>query len=247
MFKTSIKLTLVTALVAAATSVTATPAEAAFEIRITDSLGHTVTVQDNMAGDLSPTTGAILIDDPTFLDGHLSVLFTTGTSKPLGINGPEVAAVDLGVTASYDGALGGGVGLTIEITDTNFNLLNPGSATLTSTASNANAGGVTDTWQSWATNNNTEFSHGAFSLGQQIDPSTLTGTIPGLTNPFQLGGEVILTFTGGAASVSIGDNATVSTALVPAPAGILLALSSMPALSLGYWFRQRQTRAQPVA
>jgi hypothetical protein len=219
-------------------------AKADFEIRITDSGGQTLTVHDNMAGDLDPLTGSMLILNSTFLGGHLSVLITSGTSQPITPNGPMEAFQDINIQANYDGALGA-QSLTVEMSDTNFNLLNPDTGILSSVATNNNTAGITDTFQSWATAGNTEFMHGPVSLGVQSGSSSLSGpaSLPQLG---QLGSETIISL-GAAGSVSIDNSVTVTTTAVPAPAGLVLLLSGSPVLGLGYWLRRRQAPTKSAA
>jgi len=80
-----------------------------------------------------------------------------------------------------------------------------------------------------------------FSPGVSVNPNVPGGT------PFALTDVLELTFTLGAGSgqtaANISATTNVNVAAVPAPAGLLLALSSIPCLGIGAWIRRRR---QPV-
>jgi len=233
---------------------TVTSAEAAFKLRISDGT-TTKIVTDNGVGDSTPTVaGNILFIDTTSFAGF-AVTVATGTSKPMPPNGSHLAFEDIALSVTYVGA-GTGV-LTIDLTDTNFNLGSlPGPAGMKSAASNNSSAGVSLTFQSYVNygaGGNNEFggidpaTGSVFTTGLQgplpPSPNTATAVIPDLSNPFSMSSRTVLTF-GNPGTASADNNTTVAT---PAPAGLLLALSASPAFGLGYWFRRRRAAALRVA
>jgi hypothetical protein len=134
-----------------------------------------------------------------------------------------------------------------------------GSMAVTSTTTDAQS--VTSTYQGFLDNTNTLFGKpGGASTPVQNASATLNGTgtaplnynpgtstndtAPGGT-PFSLTEVLEFTFTLNPGFDSVGATASDSTSVrpsaVPAPAGIILALSGTPVLGIGAWFRRRRT------
>src|SRR5262249_51488664 len=140
---------LLAALAVAVASLGTIPAEGAFKLRVSDGT-TTVTVQDNMAGDLNPAVGVILVSQ-TFASGAI-VTVNVGVSKPQPPNSASLAFMDIGIVATAPA----GTVLTIDLTDTDFNLFGP-PINMHSDASNNSSAVVTQTFQEWFGTNNAEF------------------------------------------------------------------------------------------
>jgi len=234
---------------------TVSSSEAAFKIRISDGT-NTVVVTDNGVGDAVPVSGSINYTDVGSFAGFV-VTVATGTSQPLPPNSAFLAYEDIAITVVYAG--GGSGRLTVDLTDTSFNLSGlPGPSNMKSTASNNSSANLSMTFQSYlnyGAGGNNEFG-GIDATGGTVFTTGLQGPIgplgnntasanpfPVLANPFSMSSRTVLTF--GAPGIFSSDNNT--TVVTPAPAGLLLALSASPAFGLGYWFRRRHARAVRVA
>jgi hypothetical protein len=128
-------------------AVSASPASAAFMLRLDD--GTTVVeVTDNGAGDNDSTIGLINYSDG--LGGVFGINVDIGVSKPLGANGETSANLHLNaiVVASTAGSL------TITLADTGFDLSPYTQAIATAAVSSSNAPGGTSLFQSWVNPNN---------------------------------------------------------------------------------------------
>jgi hypothetical protein len=73
--------------------------------------------------------------------------------------------------------------------------------------------------------------------------SATTHTLVTLTaNPYSLTSSLTATFSGNTNVTNLSGNTTLTN--TPAPAGLVLALTGMPALGLGTWFRRRRSQQQ---
>jgi hypothetical protein len=228
----------------------ATPAQAAFKIRISDGI-NTVTAIDNVQNDSSNTLGSISYTDTTSFNGY-SIVVTVGTSKPLAPNSSNLAFEDIAITATFSTPSSGNFSnkLTVDLTDTGFNLNSVNNTQLSATiGNNSSSSSISETFQAWVDPSNTEFggipnggggTTGTAQLtaggGDPHNTSTVNWTG---TDPFSMSTRTVLTF-GVAGTASIDNNNRVVT---PAPAGLLLLLSGSPMLGLGYWLRRRKTAA----
>jgi len=227
--------------------------DAAFQVRITTTsgLGGTVLVQDELAAgaavtvdgaatvttkaDATPgTPGAISWSGSI---GNFAVTFTSALSKPL-MGSPAFPQMDLNFSVTK---LVGSVAddIKIEATDTGF--------TTSPIGLYAGIGGsvlnnVTSlTYQTFFSNNNGEFNTSGGSSVQQ----TFTGSPYAGVNVLSVTGAAPYSLTqvvivhGGAGSASASGDATLNA--VPAPPGLLLALTGMPVLGLGAWLRRRRS------
>lgn len=232
---------------------TTTSADAAFKVRYSINGGAFVTVQDGQAvADVNPDTGGIAI----MVNNDPNVTFTIfgGQSKPLYGNSPYLAIMDISIFGSFKTASQGGSGgtLVVDITDTDF--LPPpaspaGNGTLVATiGSSAPSGTTFDGYLQGGTNGNKEFGGIDSTTGTII--SATGATAPGnlvvkkdgiALAPYSLTART--TFSGSAGSGFSIDN-TIAFA-VPAPAGLVLALTATPLFGVGAWIRRR--RAPKVA
>jgi len=220
---------------------TATPAQAAFKLRISDGT-TTITITDNDLNDLSGTTGAIA---HTGSLGVFTFTLSSALSQPLPPNNQYLASMQLTVTFSSTGA---GT-LTVTMTDTNFNL----SATpyrldsqLGASGSGGFNAGTDATYKSVFDPNNSglnEFSSGGAGttvvgphLANNPVGSFASAIINPTGNPFSLTGQTVINVTG-ASSGSIDATTQV---IVPAPAGIALAFGGLSCLGLGALVRRRK-------
>jgi hypothetical protein len=241
--------------VAAVLSV-AGPAEAAFIMRLSSDGGATfpTVIQDNMAGDTNPTVGII---QATFaLASGGNVQFTINSNRTLATSFGRLSQTELAIGGTAPISFGSQV-FVIDVTDTGYSAPT-GASLLTSETSStglsgANATQATVTFQSWASNSNTEFAmtgitggpQGPFvntNFGGPNPPATVasTGTLAppySLTSRFTVsnvnipaGGSVQLT----------GTATTTAVSAVPAPAGVLLVMAGLPVLGGFSWLRRRK-------
>jgi hypothetical protein len=217
-----------------------TAARADFELLLYDNMGHSVDLVGS--GGLVSFSGAL---------GNFSVNVTTGTSKPLvgGLNKAEIDLNSVNVTSQ-----GSGGNLTIVLADTGFT--SPvGPATLDSSVGGtvAPGSGNSFTFQSWANNSNLSplpastfvAPPGSITPGLQ-GPFLPTAFSSDISTPitassnFSLFSEAVINLTGGGETVSFDGFTTVTT---PAPGAIVLALSGLPILGLGWWKGRRLVKA----
>jgi hypothetical protein len=216
-------------------------ARADFELLLYDNLGNSALVHDNGAGDSNPLTGAITFSGSI---GNFVVNVTTGTSKPL-IGGPNNAQMDLNsinVTSTSGGTM------TIVLADTSFTSPS-GPATLTSSVGGTLSTGANSmTFQSWMNNSNlsplpnTTFvlPPGSISPGQlgPFSPVAFSGsssTSVTTSGNFSIFSEAVLTMAASSNTSFDGEASVVS----PAPAALLIALTGLPVLGLGWWRARR--------
>jgi hypothetical protein len=259
-------------LVGAVVFCTTSSARADFEMRLSDGLGNSITI-DQTTGNFV-TVGAVTvtsvdISTPGLISfnggvGHFNINVTSGESKPvLGIPGNE-ASMDLD---SLDTSSSGGGTLTLTLADTDFSGpagvwdtdTSIGGTLKTKNASQA----ASITAQAWTNPNN-------LSPLPPVPPSG-GGAIPAGSVPIfvpifsastnnihgsSFSGDATGSFTKGAGNFSmfLQDKLTFGSAggtasfdhsadaIVPAPPGLLLALSGLPCLALG-WLRRRKQRA----
>lgn len=219
-------------------------ARAAFVLTLTDNLGNTVTVVDQGAGDSNSVVGAItFIGTLTGGSGASpwNVNVTTGLSKPLAPNSGNLAHIDLN---SVNASSTAGATLTISLTDTDF--------TLSSSGTIDHTHGIGGTVQSGTGNSlisadYLDLANNEFGLANGIHLGPFGGVfsgsgsnvIPGYVggSPFSMTEVVVITH---AVAGSTSFNAE-STAVVPAPAGLALALIGAPVFGIGAWLRRRRT------
>jgi hypothetical protein len=216
-----------------AVGVLAPTTQASFILELTD-FSTVVTVNDNGAGDMDPTTGAIVFVGSV---GVWTTNVTTGLSKPvLGGPIPSVPSLDLN-TVDVSSSAGGT--LQIRLTDTGFTLpLAVGAqARLVSTIGGTTQGTVTLTQTLDRGNNN-------FGTGTTADPVSVTlgpfvptafsspaggvSIFAGpIVNPFSLTELAVITHTGAAMT-----SFDATSAVVPVPGAILLGLLGLGAAGL---------------
>jgi hypothetical protein len=223
-------------------------ADAAFKLRLTDNLGNTITITDDGAGDESATTaGVITFTDPTGIFPGFFVNVNVGLSKPTIPNTASTASMDLTNTSVRSS---GASTLTVELTDTSFSLVpasggnyilissptgNLTNATMTfQSIVDMTAGGTVEFTAPGAVNGTT-----VVSTGVQSSFTAASLTFPG-TSPFSMTQILNVSFAGVGSLNSFDGKTTVTT---PAPAGLLLALSGLPALGIGYCFRRKKRLA----
>lgn len=223
-------------------------AKAAFKVSMSDGT-TTVVVQDNMAGDTNAALGGINFSGTI---GVFNINIQLVFSQPL-VGGPGVAMLDLN---SSIGATGAGI-LTVLATDTGYTQVGRGD--LTESWSRTISGSGNLTGQGYKDTNNQEFGGaGAFS-GPVGSAPVFT---PGQLGPFAAGGF---------AQASIGDLTSnpysmtirlraqalasgffttgdfeLRNSVVPAPAGLILAATGLPFLSLSFLRRRRKNDVQVV-
>lgn len=234
----------VAALAVAAIFGSGTSADAAFKVRVsTDGGGSFTTVTDNVGLDIAPNAGAI-----TFLYSDTKVTFSVlvGQSKPLFGNSPHLSAMDIAVVGTFAMA----ATVIVDITDTDFTSPSSpaGMGLLTAKiGSSAPSGTTFDGYLQGGAGGNLEFGGIDSATGTIIKaegataPGTLVVSKEGIAlSPYSMTART--TFSGATGSGFSIDNTL--TFAVPAPAGLVLALTATPLFGIGAWVRRRRA---PIA
>jgi len=215
-------------------------ADASFRIRASNNGGATyfLDVTDNGAGDILNTTDGVILAVGVSAGATINV--NTGSTKPaIGSASSPAQALNFSVSQ-----LAGGLAqtITIEVTDTGYTPL----------AGNLSAsiGGTLTTGKStvlddaYASSTNGEFSTTSathIALGTFSGPPNFSGSgiLPQPASaPYSLTQRITITLAaGGSSGYDTSGNASLSA--VPAPAGLVLALTGMPVLGIGAWVRRR--------
>jgi hypothetical protein len=177
---------------------------------------HTITIVVSQNGWTAPGGTSLVLSSSA--GGSFDYL--TGTLTYL--TGTPTTANTQSVSATYQGFLD------------NTNTIYPGGAALTT------PGGASTPIQTTGTVSRTSpgTSSLVFTPGTSINPSVPGGT------PFTLTDVLSFTFTVGPGSGQTTANVSASTTVtsVPAPAGLVLALTSVPVLGIGAWLRRRRPK-----
>jgi hypothetical protein len=214
---------------------------AAFQLRITSSAGPSVLIEDNLAGDLNPGTGRIAWLGT--VDGW-EINVVGSLSKPfVGSAASPVMDISFNITHVSDAT----ATLTIEATDTGFTPL-PLYALTGRIDGNTTGGSLTScTYQIFFDNSDAEFGTGTGSGVANFSGTSFGVAIPGELTvtgavPYSLTQRIVFDAPTG---VTITGDANLEA--VPAPAGMVLALSALPVLGFGYLRRRKATKAETVA
>jgi hypothetical protein len=215
------------------------PAEAGFKLRLDAS--STVGV-DKVIADAFPAPAG---DDTSGLEGviattaisvgNFAITITSGISKPSNA-APEMMHLNIVINKL---AGSGADTLTVDLTDTGWT---GGPGILVTSAGGVLGGSVSQvTYQTFTSSNNTEFDLSDQSSSVQTfttSPFGGTNSVAVDGSPFSITQRVVITAGAGAGSAS-GD----FTVATPLPAGVILALTGIPALGIGAWVRRRKTVA----
>jgi len=236
-FRNSVAL-VVAVLVGSALLGAPTQARAGFELKVNLGSGDHI-ITDGSAQDSN--TAANAITAVIIENGFSTTVNTAITNTPGDSTG---ALLDITYTIISIGGAGGTATITASATGYNQppQALNP--LTLTSHIGGTGTGSFTVTGQQWVDTTDQlygmQFSpgaHGPFTTSPYSDSKTVAFNRG--AGPFSLTDQ--LTITLGANSSTTGD--LQSTVPVPAPAGLLLALSGLPVLGVGGWLRRRRMKA----
>jgi hypothetical protein len=213
-------------------------AHATFQIRVSDNGGVSYqTVNDNNLppGTVSDTLATTGVISASFSFTNVTVLVTVGQSKPV----TGGAKLDIGINGTFSGA----ANLIVDITDLGFGPPSgPGSLVAVAGGS---ALGNNFQFKGFGDNANAMYG-GIDTAGTLATPplsgagtSSATGT---LNSPYSLSARTSFAAPSGTSptnsyTFSIDNNLSFS---VPAPAGIILALTGLPGLGIGAWLRRRQ-------
>jgi hypothetical protein len=225
--------TAITALAVLSTNYTA---EAAFKIRLTHVESATsVTITDGGVGDANPAAGAV-----TFIGsvGVFNINVSTGLSKPVLPSSPISALMDLN---SVNTSTAAGT-LLIELTDTDF----PGM--LLGGHLQGDVGGTTQgsaEFSAYVNASNAEFDTVGAAAEVHLGPFSPVAFSGSASDSFGPIGDYSMTIVAkiihGSGINSTSFNFQVGTTAVPAPAGLLIALTGLPMLGVGAWVRRRKT------
>jgi len=200
-------------------------ARAAFTLHIVSGADN-ITVTDGGAGDVNPLTGAITFAGTA---GNFLVSVNTAISNS-GSGNPAVLSQVNGLVSTGAGTI------TITAADTNFSTPLPAAVTnVVSQLSNT---------QSTISGQTVVFRSALNGVpGTPITETATSGVVSATdvffngANPFTLSNVTTVTVNG--AGVSVNTTGQTSVNAVPAPAGIVLALTALPALGAGGWLRRR--------
>jgi hypothetical protein len=222
--------------------VATSPARASLVLVLSDNAGHTATATDSPAN-----PGAVAWSGTL---GNFKINMTSAFGNPV-LGAPNVAELDL-TDVSITSSTGGGGTLHITAYETGYQLPSnaPVGGFLTSIGGTISTGGTISAvsyFDSSNTGNSATLPSfqapgGAvkYDLGQfgGVPFSGYVGGSQALSgSPFALINQVTVSL-GNSQSVSFDIDTTVS---VPAPPGMLLALSGAPVLALGCWWKRRQS------
>lgn len=214
-------------------------AQAGFKLRLTE--GSLVTT-------ITGGGGGVGVSNLVF--GDFLINFIGGLSKPL-IGGTNEAAMSIGTLTVRSTGTGGT--LSVELTDTDFDIGNDGPFfKVVSSITGITNGQVR--YQSWVDASNAEFGHGS-TTGLQgsftgVFVDTVEKLLPGDSDKFSITSQTLITL-GPDATFSSTDGITTVTptpgeviqGAAPAPAAVVLALTGLPVLGLGGVLRLRKNRA----
>jgi hypothetical protein len=224
--------TLVALLIGAATLGTPTVARADFEIRY------------SLDGGVNFTTLGMTSNNPGTVGGLIDGINITGTASDNLATGKST--LDLSVSGALSTTLINGLIVEASVTGV-FTAPKPQSFSWSFTSSSDT--GVTESGQGWLDQSNQLYAGATggpggtnilATTGLLTAPAkgstTFSGDVPySWTEQYTLSG-LVLAGTG----ISTDNRETIS---VPAPAGLVLAITGMPVLGLGAWFRRRRTGA----
>jgi len=216
-------------LVGAATLGSPTQAHAGFTLSVTDGT-NTANITDNGSGDLDSAAGSIIFSGAL---GVFNINITVGTSNAPGT--PSLAQLTINNTSITTTGFTGSKTLTFTLEDTGFTAPTGSSLSLLSQVSTTQLPSNTNvTYQSFLNNNG----------GTQLSLNTVGGTsgsdpVNISSSPFTLKSVTAFALTGTGSSETVQFTGLTAVA-VPAPAGVVLALTAAPFLGLGCWLRRRQ-------
>jgi len=223
------------ALVGAAILGAPTQAHAAFQLKITTTSGFSTTVTDGGGGDsLAGTPGAILFAGAA--GANFTITVTTAMSKPAS---GSAASPEMDLNFVVNNTTGTVDTITISASDTDFGPL-ASSGSFPMTIGGTLASGGTLTYQTFQDTNNLDFGSTSSSPVLTFTTSPYSGTS---ALPVTADTNYSLTQT---VSIKSGLGTTSGDATlsgVPAPAGLVLALTGMPVLGAGAWLRRRRVPA----
>jgi len=224
-------LPLVAVLVGAAILGAPTRAHAAFTLTLHETGFTDVVVTDGGGGDVAALGGVI-----TFAGnfGDFTIQVTTGSSNSAaGVQPAQLTINSLAIT-SMTGVVIPSAPLVITLADTGFTAPTPGLAGMESQLSTTQAPqGTNVTFQSFVNATPGTLLNLNGVGGQVVDELV---TVPGGPS-YALSNVTTITLTQSGTVQTTG----ITLVAVPAPAGVVLALTAGPFLGMGYWLRRRKT------
>jgi len=234
----------VAATVAAAALIgSASSADAAFQLVITPTSGPSVTITDGGAGDLSGAVpdGLIIFNGGV---GGFTINTTVGSSNAPGT--PTLAQLTINSLSISSAGFVGTQGLTFTLSDTNF--MAPGAgqnaSLVTQLSTTQLPTGTSVTGQSFIGANLGSLTGGTILNLNDVGGLKTSNTVTVPPNPFALENVTSVSVLGQGLGTELTVQVTGITAVaVPAPAGLILALTGLPVLGFGGWLRRRRTKA----
>jgi hypothetical protein len=241
-------LPLVAALLVAAAWATPPPARADFQLRIYEDLGSGNVATATPLLTLSDTSGSGVIQYSGNV-GDFNLAFTYATTNSPGGDTGIVTVSNTRIT----NRTGAAHEITIAVSSQGFT--SPSGANLTlenSSSGTVQRGTVTGDFTSFVDRQNglfgvSDLSSSAFTYSgvagtdsASFAGTTFNGYLPELGPVYSITNVGDYNFSGGASVTLTGGLSEVH---APAPPGLVLALSGVPLLSVGYWFRRRRAPA----
>jgi len=211
-------------------------AQATFKLTIADSDGNSVTAIDQGANDLDPAHSGRIVYSGGL--GVFDIALDTGTSNSPGT--PNLAQLTINSTSISSNGFTGDKTLTITLQDDGFTQPQSGAVTSQISATQLPGGSKVE-FQSFL-NGNAGTKLTLNGIGGASTQDLLTNG----TNPYTLKDVTTITFHGLGLNQGLTVQTTGLTAVTPAPAGLVLALSGVPFLSLA-WLRRRKAVEPSVA
>jgi hypothetical protein len=224
----------VAALVGAAILGAPTQAQAGFSMTLSDSDGNFVTVNDNSLADSDSRSGVIGFFGAL---GSFNIQLSVGTSNAPGTE--HLAQLTINNTSISSAGFNGDKTITLTLEDTGFTSPQPQPGkpvTMDSQlATTALPTGSTVTFQSFL-----DGAAGTKLILNKVDGASVSDEVFVSGNPFTLKNITTYTVKGQGANIPLTvQSSGITVAHLPAPAGVVLAMTGLPVVGLACWLRRK--------